>query len=724
MNRKTIAYSAVLLVSLVVAYAALDQGVVQGVLRNDDLELRTDRRVYDVGDTVRFSGALTFTDREHVLVHRVALMVDGPGGDDLNVALPLEGGEARNLTGDRRNSDRLTAEVRLAGLVSPGGELPGGSTLVGGTLSDSMDCSEASPSRSLRVESRSATPPAAGLFTGTQEFKGIGETGRITYNVRWRAETDGEYRAQLVLTAAGSDGCTITRSPIVRFSLLAQVNTPTPTPRPTDTPTPQPTPTATATPRPTDTPTPPPTPTATATPRPTDTPTPPPTPTATATPRPTDTPTPPPTPTATATPIPEPTATPAPARPAPRTPTPTPSPILMAVQEPTPTPAPESLIEQMMRLAQEDPAALMQLLAAQDPAVVCSALAALAAQSPEQIAGALAGLARIDPGAVGGLLTSCSAADPTVLAGIGQYLPVDAWLPEDVPPIGDDRHSVGRWRSLGSDLFIESLAGKMTRTRPNARLVIGDIPLGTLGNLRPVPEGFAVYSFVSLGPDGFLESEFVVGHIGFFIEKSWLRANNVHPWAVLMMRFDEPKSTWRPVQVRWVREDESRVYFSAVVSAFSKWTIGGFPDLPPPSFRIEDLAVSPDARTNRSVSIQVSATNLTSREAELNLPLWVNGQVHSVVREVFGPDERRPVVFTFEPKNAVETEIRVDRLTTTVNVAVGPTPTPTPTPPGPPPPPERGSGLPAGIVLGALTALLVSLTFIAAIAGRRRTDES
>ncbi len=715
MNRKAIAYSAVLLVSLVVMSALLYQDAIHGVLRNSDLELRTDRQVYDVGGIVRFSGSLVFTEYEHVLVHRVALVVDGPGGEDLNVALPLQGGEVENLAGDRRLAGRLTAEVRLAGLVSPGETLPGGSRLVGGTLSDSQDCSEASPSRSLRPESRSLTSPAMGLFTGGQEFKGVGETGRITYSVGWLSEIDGEYQAQLVLTSAGRDGCTITRSPIVRFTLLAQANTPTPTPtpRPTDTPIPvptaTPTPVPTATPEPTDTPTAVPTATATATPAPTDTPVPEPTPTATATaaPRSTDT------------PLPKPTAAPQ----APEAPTSTPTPILMAVQEPTPTPVPESFVEQMMRLAQEDPAALVQLLATQDPATVCPALTAFFAQDPEQIAATISGLARIDAGAVGGLLTACSQ-DPAALAAIGEYLPVDAWLPDDVPPLGQDRYSAGKWRSLGAGEQVESVIGKLRRERPNARVIIGGIPVGTLGNLRPVPEGFAVSSFMSLFADGYLESDFTVGHLRFFLEKSWLQENNVHPWAVHMLRFHQPTQTWNPVQARRVREDEVRVYYSVALPAFSSWVIGGYAEMPETRFRIDDLSVSAGARTHQPVTIQVTATNLTTGVADLNLPLWVNGQVHSAALEGFGPDERRPVVFTMEPTNVGELQIRVDRLTTTIDVAQGPPPTPTPTPPGPPPPPERGSGFPTGIVLGALAALLVALTFIAAVAGPRRRDES
>ena len=697
----------------------LDHGAILGVLRNADLELRTDRRVYDVGDTVRFSGALTFTENEHVLVHRVALVVDGPGGEDLNVALPLEGGEVQDLTGDRRMAGRLTANIRLTGVVSPGGTLPSGSMLVGGTLPDSMDCSETSSSRSLRPESRSPTMPAMGLFTSGQEFKGVGETGRIAYTVGWLSEIGGDYQAQLVLTAVGRQGCIITRSPIVRFSLLAAVNTPTPTatatPQPADTPTPEPTPTppptATATPRPTETPAPPPT----ATPQPTETPTPEPIPTATATPtpRPADT------------PAPEPTPTTAPAPTPPSTPTPTPSPVLTALQEPTPTPVPESLIEQMMRLAQEDPAALIQFLATQDPAVVCSALTGFATQSPEQVADTFAGLARINPGAVGSLLAACSAGDPAMLAAIGVHLPVDAWLPDDAPGTGVDRQFDGLWISLGSGVPVESSLGKFKRKLPNARIIVGEIPLGTLGNLKPVPDGFAVANFVNLLTDGYLESDFIVGRLTFFLEKSWLQSNNIHEWSVHLMRFDEPTATWNPVQAKRLREDESRVYYSVVVPAFSKWVFGGFSDLPDARFQVDDLTVSADAKTHQPVTVQVTATNLASEEAELSLPLWVNGQVHSVVLEKFGPEERRPIVFTLSLKNAGETEFRVDRLVAAIDVAEGIPPTPTPVPYyGPPVLPDRGAGLWAGYVVGALVALLIVFSTFALLAGSRRTDES
>jgi hypothetical protein len=396
-------------------------------------------------------------------------------------------------------------------------------------------------------------------------------------------------------------------------------------------------------------------------------------------------------------------------------------------QEPTPTPVPESLIERMMRLAEEDPAALMQLLAevaAQDPAALGAAFTSVAVQSPESVANALAGLARMNPGVVGSVLAAGPAQDPAALAAIGDYLPVDAWLPDGVPEVGRDRYSNGIWQNIGSGVLVESILAKFSRPIPNARVLVGDIPLGTLGNLKPVPDGFVVTSFISLGTDGYLESDFIVGRLTFFLEKSWLQSNNVHEWAVQIMRFHEPTTSWNPVQAKRLREDESRVYFSAVMPAFSKWVVGGFPAPPDARFRIDDLSVSGDPRTNQPVTVQVTATNLASEEAELSLPLWVNGQVQSAVAERFGPDERRPIIFTFVPRNVGEAELRVDRLVSTINVAQGPPPTPTPTPPGPPIPPERGYGFPAGVVLGALVALLIVLVTIAGLAGSRRKDEA
>ena len=394
-------------------------------------------------------------------------------------------------------------------------------------------------------------------------------------------------------------------------------------------------------------------------------------------------------------------------------------------QEPTPTPVPESLIERMTRLAVEDPAALMELLSTQDPAMVGPAFTSVFMQSPTQIANGVIGLARLDAGAIGGILAAGPGQDPAALAALGLHVSVDAWLPDDVPQAGEDRHSPGVWHSLGSGGPVENILGKFKRSIPNAQVAVGEIPTGTLQGLTDLPDGFVAQSFLGLSASGYLESDFIVGHITFFVEKAWLQSNNVHQWSLQILRFDEPKEAWRPVQARRVREDESRVYFNATVAAFSKWVVGGSPAPPAAMFRIENLTFSADSRTNEPTTIQVSVTNLASNEAELNLPLSVNGQVHSIVQDVFGPDEQRQIVFTFVPRNVGEAQVRVDRLASTINVAEGAPLPPTPEPIASAPEVfERGTGLTTGYIVGAVAGVVIALTAVAAFAGSRRKDGS
>ena len=389
------------------------------------------------------------------------------------------------------------------------------------------------------------------------------------------------------------------------------------------------------------------------------------------------------------------------------------------------TPESEPLVERMMRLAQEDPAALMEFLSTQDPAMVGAALNAFVVQNPGQVAATFAGLAQINPAVIGGILAAGPGSDPAVLAAIGQHMPVDAWMPEDVAPEGEDRHSAGFWYSMGSGGPIESALGKFSRTIPNARVTFSDIPTGTLANLTDLPEGFIVSSFISLSADGYLESDFVVGHVTFFLDKSWLQSNNIHEWTVHMSRFDEPTNSWSPVQAKRVREDESRVYFSVAISTFSKWVIGGFSGLTAPRFSIDELIVSGDAKTHQPVTVQVTATNLTPDDAHLSLPLWMNGQLVSIASERLGPDERRAVSFAVSPTNVGEAQVRVDRLVSTISVAEGPPPTPTPLPAGAAIEEfERGSGLQIGYIVGVVAAVVVGLTVVAGFTGSRRKGDS
>ena len=129
MNKKSLAYSAVLLLSLVVVAILLNQGLVQGVEKNADIALSVPGTSSTSGDTITFTGVLTFPDTEEVFIHQVALVAAGPGTQDLDTALPLEEIVAADLSGAPGvTGDLFRVTVSFTNLlVPPGSTLPGSS---------------------------------------------------------------------------------------------------------------------------------------------------------------------------------------------------------------------------------------------------------------------------------------------------------------------------------------------------------------------------------------------------------------------------------------------------------------------------------------------------------------------------------------------------------------------------------------------------------------------
>ena len=236
MNKRTLPFLGFLLLALVTVSFLLNRGLAQGVIRNTDVHLATDSATHLQGETVRFAGTLDFRTDEEVFFHQVALVVDGPGTEDLDVALPLLQGEGFDLTGISGVTGILeVVPIGFTDLVPPGGTLPEGTlpagTLPGGTLPP-ITCQDGTlPSGTLPGDTLPGTLPGGTLpggalpggtlpgtsLPGSGQFRGIGDTGAITYAIDWTPSAVGSYQAQLAVIAVGPQGCAISRSGQVHF---------------------------------------------------------------------------------------------------------------------------------------------------------------------------------------------------------------------------------------------------------------------------------------------------------------------------------------------------------------------------------------------------------------------------------------------------------------------------------------------------------------------------
>ena len=356
----------------------------------------------------------------------------------------------------------------------------------------------------------------------------------------------------------------------------------------------------------------------------------------------------------------------------------------------------ETIGEVLAAAAEISPEAVDQALAAAaetDPEATGEAVAAAAETDPEATGEALAAAAEADPEATGEALTTSAETDPEAtgealkrsaskraaatgralaagparsakaLAVLGEFIPIEPWVPEVEPGLGLDPTGEGVWLDVGSPAPIDNILARFTNLLPGAHVNVRDV-LELPAGVPSLPPGRVVNSYLSLSPENFGDQDMFTAHTTLFIEKSWLDANQVHDWSVQFSRFDEEQRTWTPSPAKRVREDEERVFYSVMIPGFSIWAISGGTEVPEVEFRATDLTITPDqAQEGESV--------------DYNAALWLNSQVNTTKRVRIGPNSTVPISFTVTPYAGFY-EVRVDRLLGGFSVHAEPSPAATP----------------------------------------------
>ena len=176
-----------------------------------------------------------------------------------------------------------------------------------------------------------------------------------------------------------------------------------------------------------------------------------------------------------------------------------------------------------------------------------------------------------------------------------------------------------------------------------------------------------------------LPSDISAIYVTFFVDKSWLLANEAHRWSILFHRFDEQRDAWVPFPAKPIQEDDQRILYSVLLPGLSTVTITGSTDIPAQLFQVSDLVIEPKtpiAEADFTVAVQV--TNTGGVAAVYPAYLWVNDQIDAVQAIDVAPGETVPVQFTVR-RPAGLYEVRVERLLDTFRVRQPP-PTPTPSP--------------------------------------------
>jgi PGF-pre-PGF domain-containing protein len=297
-------------------------------------------------------------------------------------------------------------------------------------------------------------------------------------------------------------------------------------------------------------------------------------------------------------------------------------------------------------------------------------VAVAAASNAQATAAAVSASASANVNATAAALTAGVATDPAALAALGAAMQVEAWVAETAPVVGPSPFG-GQWQSVGSPAPISQILARYARTIANARVAVADV-LELPAGVPALPAGQVVSGYVRLTAENFKAEDLLTSHITFFVEKSWLAANNVHPWSVQFNRYDEQQKTWAPGIGKRVREDAQRVYYSVTPPRLSLWAISGSLAMPPVAFRVDELSISPaKAPAGQDITIQTKVTNLGGQPAEYTATLWLNTQVHASKAQAIPAGSTVTVSFTVQPP-AGSYNVRIDRLLGSFTVEAAP----------------------------------------------------
>ncbi len=204
-----------------------------------------------------------------------------------------------------------------------------------------------------------------------------------------------------------------------------------------------------------------------------------------------------------------------------------------------------------------------------------------------------------------------------------------------------------------------------------------------------LPAGQIARAYITISFENAAPEAIDLGHMTFKVEKEWLEQNSVHKWSVALHRYDPELNRWMALPTRRVKEDGTYVYYTVTITRFSVFAISGSPTVPPPTFQITNLEISPaEANSGEGITISADVTNTSDSSATYAATLWINNTVEAGKDVSIEAGRTKSVSFTTNRAAEGSYDVRIDRQLGDFNVtkpAPEPTPEPTPTAPEPTP---------------------------------------
>ncbi len=199
-----------------------------------------------------------------------------------------------------------------------------------------------------------------------------------------------------------------------------------------------------------------------------------------------------------------------------------------------------------------------------------------------------------------------------------------------------------------------------------------------------LPAEQIVRAYIKITLENITPADIEAGHITFYVEKDWLEQNSIHKWSVFLNRYDPELGQWIALPTKRVDEDDTKVYYTSVITHFSVFAISGSETLPPVNFEVANLVIDPaEAETGEDITISASVTSVSDEDNTYVATLWIDKTVETAIDIYLQAGETKPVSFIVTRDAEGIYEVRVDRLFSSFSVTEAPPVPVTPVIPAP-----------------------------------------
>jgi PGF-pre-PGF domain-containing protein len=215
---------------------------------------------------------------------------------------------------------------------------------------------------------------------------------------------------------------------------------------------------------------------------------------------------------------------------------------------------------------------------------------------------------------------------------------------------------------FSSPIPITGLSVKFTKSLTNVTVTAEQLSAKPTGIGAELPSGQIVNTYLNITFPNVSTGDIALGQVNFKVERSWISANNIQPYALTLYRYDASLGEWVSLPTNRYDQDTTYNYYAAITPGFSTFAVAGSSAIPTVKYKVSNLTVTPSVPPGGEVKASVVVANISNETITYVGTLWVDNAIEAAKEVRLTANETLALTFTVVNEVAGTHTVRVDTL--------------------------------------------------------------